>query len=163
LFLRNVLMDPREQAVLGVCRDIIRTASALRKELDRVFSDAGLSGPQFGILSQLETLGSMPLGELGKRLWVSCGNVTGLVDKLVAAGYVRRVRLRKDRRVVRAELTDKGTELIRELIPRHRECVLRFTAGLADSELQNLKTLLEKTNGAPEEASGCSMNSGGSK
>lgn len=129
---------------VAVCCNIARAAAALRKDIDIVLGPAGLSGPQFGILLHLETAGSMPLNELGKRLWVTCGNVTGLVDKLVAAGYVRRTRLRNDRRVILAELTDIGREVVANLRPIHRKRLAHFTSGLSELELRELQLLLEK-------------------
>jgi MarR family transcriptional regulator, 2-MHQ and catechol-resistance regulon repressor len=132
----------REKIAEETCRSIVRAASLLRKDLDKV--SAGITGPQFGILVQLVSYGKMPLGELGKRLWVTCGNVTGLVDKLVAAGYVRRTRLRTDRRVILAEITERGRNIVSELRPVHREHFLRFTSALSEDELQELQILLEK-------------------
>jgi DNA-binding MarR family transcriptional regulator len=135
-------MSTRDEAAVAVYRSIVRAAVLLRRESDRILSPAGLTGPQFAVLSQLDAGGRMPLGELGKRLWVSCGNVTGLVDKLSSAGLVRRTRLRADRRVVLAELTEKGRKLIAELRPIYREQAARMAAGLDESELQQLQVLL---------------------
>lgn len=137
-------MDPRDKAIAGACRSILQTSALLRKELDKVLTVAGLTGPQFGILIQLDSYGSMPLHELGERLWVSCGNVTGLVDKLDASGYVRRIRLDSDRRVILAELTEKGREMMRELRPLHSNCLANFASGLSVDELLHLQELLEK-------------------
>jgi len=137
-------MLTREEVVAGTCQNIIKAAGMLRKDLDSVLSAAGISGPQFGILSQLEAYGSMPLSELGKRLWVSCGNVTGLIDRLVAAGYVRRIRLNTDRRVILAEITDRGKTIMRELHPVHIERLARFTSALDEDELNQLQVLLDK-------------------
>lgn len=137
-------MATREESAIGICRSIIRSAAGLRRELDKALLPFGLSGPQFGILHQLEMRGSMPLGELGKHLWVSCGNVTGLVDKLVEAGYVNRIRTGSDRRVALAELTDRGRDVLRTVLPSHSEYVLRATSGLDESELGELQILLDK-------------------
>jgi MarR family 2-MHQ and catechol resistance regulon transcriptional repressor len=137
-------MMVRHDTAIDTCRSIVRAASLLRKDLDKVFAGAGLSGPQFGILVQLDSLGKMPLGDLGKRLWVSCGNVTGLVDKLVASGYVMRTRDRSDRRVVFAELTEKGRTVLRELRPVHLDHILRFTSALDGAELAQLQDLLDR-------------------
>jgi len=154
-------MATHEEAAFGACRSIIRSAVLLRKELHKVFSAAGLSGPQFGILNELDKHGRMPLSELGKRLWVSCGDVTGLVDKLVAAGHVRRIRLRKDRRVILADLTDQGRDLIGKLRPVHYQCLLRLTAQFQEPELRELTLLLEKLHQPIEEDPGCPTLSGG--
>ncbi len=154
-------MDTREHAADGACRSLVRAAVALRRELDRVLAGTGLSGPQFGILMQLDEFGPMPLSEIGKRMWVTFGNITGLVDKLVAAGYVRRVRLRTDRRVVRAELTKKGAEVTGRLRPLHREGIMRFAANFADDELRLLQELLAKVPPPPEVDVECHNGTGG--
>ena len=143
-------MDTRETAAFEACRGVIRASLLLRRELDKVFSAAGLTGPQFGLLHAMETHGPVPLSELGKRMRVSGGDVTGLVDKLVAAGYVRRARQRKDRRVVVAELTEDGREVLRELRPLHSECLGRLTIGLDEDELRELQSLLGKLSQALE-------------
>ena len=135
-----------------VCRDIVRAAAALRKYADADLGPAGLSGPQFGILRQLELAGAMPLSELGRRLWVTCGNVTGLVDRLVAAGHVRRTRDDVDRRVVLAELTDQGREIVGRLTPVVLDRLTQFTSALTETQLHELQVLLEKIccNAQPE-------------
>ena len=137
-------MDTREEIAASVCQHIARTAFILRREMDRIVASTGLSGPQLVVLHQLETYGPMPLSEIGKRMWISAGMVTGLVDKLVAAGYVRRARMRKDRRIVIAGLTRKGREVMHEVCPRHDEVVMLITAGLEVTELFELQSMLER-------------------
>ncbi len=137
-------MDTFFEAAMTAWRELIRISGALRRDLNAMFSAAGISGSQYGILSQLDVNGSMPLGELGKRLWVSCGDVTGLIDKLVAAGYVRRIRQHSDRRVVLAEITEEGRNLLHQLRPKHREHILLFMGGLQEHEMYDLRNLLQK-------------------
>ena len=47
--------------------------------------------PRFDLMAQLDRApNGMTLGELSQRMMVSNGNVTGLVDRLVAQGLIRR-------------------------------------------------------------------------
>ena len=60
----------------------------------------GLSAADHKALSIVSRAGAMTAGELAQRTGLSPGAVTGLVDRLVAAGYVDRVRDAGDRRRV---------------------------------------------------------------
>ncbi|MGD9618844.1 MAG: MarR family winged helix-turn-helix transcriptional regulator [Mycolicibacterium sp.] len=77
--------------------------------LDRYDEAAGRSlGIGRSDLRALNLLEHGPLtaGEIGARLDLTSGSVTALVNRLVASGYVRRVRTIEDRRVVKVELRE---------------------------------------------------------
>src|SRR5262249_45149803 len=62
--------------------------------------------PRFDLLAQLDrTPNGMTLGELSQRMMVSNGNITGLVERLVEQGLVRRKPSPTDRRVQVVSLT----------------------------------------------------------
>ena len=104
----------------------------------------GLTTAQFGVLEALHHLGPLPLGELADKLLVTGGNVTYVMDRLEALGYVYRDRSDEDRRVVQAKLTDEGRALIEEVFPGHAEFVLHLTRHLTDDEREELRALLKK-------------------
>src|SRR5919202_1723685 len=55
--------------------------------------------PRFDLMAQLDKApGGMTLSDLSKRMMVSNGNLTGLVDRLVASGHVDRRIPPSDRR-----------------------------------------------------------------
>ena len=65
----------------------------LREEFDTTL-------PRFDLLAQLERAPKgMTLGEVSRRMMVSNGNITGLVERLVEDGQVSRTALPSDRRV----------------------------------------------------------------
>jgi DNA-binding MarR family transcriptional regulator len=84
------------------------------------------------------------MGELSKRMMVSAGNVTGLVDALVADKLVVRQAQSKDRRSARAKLTAKGLETFEAMLPTHERWIDEAFAALDDGELKRLLALLAK-------------------
>ena len=64
---------------------------------------AGLSATEFKALDILIRSGSVTAGELADRTGLTTGAVTGLVDRLEAAGFARRARDPHDRRRVRCQ------------------------------------------------------------
>jgi len=60
------------------------------------------------------------IGEMAERLQIQHHSTVELVNRLVAAGYVRRRRAGEDRREVLLALTPKGEKVLRELSLHHR-------------------------------------------
>src|SRR6185369_12031512 len=75
-----------------------------------VIERAGINRTDWRCLDVLGTRGPMTAGQLAEAVRLTTGAVTGVLDRLEAAGLVRRVRDTKDRRKVIVEVT---TELDR--------------------------------------------------
>ncbi|MGB7148203.1 MAG: MarR family transcriptional regulator, partial [Terriglobales bacterium] len=59
--------------------------------------------------------------ELADRLLIQHHSTVELVNRLAAGGYVRRHRMKEDRREVSLALTKKGEKILRELSLHHQE------------------------------------------
>src|ERR1700752_3055068 len=72
--------------------------------------------PRFDLMAQLDKApGGMKLGELSRRLMVSNGNITGLVDRLLAQGLLDRQPAPNDRRAQLVRLTAEGRRSFRTM------------------------------------------------
>jgi len=100
---------------------------------------------QFDVLAQLarEQNGTTS-AELSRRLLVTAGNLTGLLDRMEKASLIFRKPDSKDRRVVWIHLTDKGNELAAKIIPLHSKDISEIIGGLDVTELKSLRRLLDK-------------------
>ena len=78
------------------------------------------------------------MGELSRRLMVTGGNVTGLVDQLAAEGYVERRAVPADRRVHAVHLTPAGRARFAAMAAEHERWIVELTAGLAPDERETL-------------------------
>ena len=99
---------------------------------------------EFGILEALYHRGPMLLGEVQRRILVSSGGITFLVDRLAAKGYVERRACETDRRARYAVLTSSGERLIADIFPAHAEAIERAMAGLSVEEQRQTIELLKK-------------------
>ncbi len=75
--------------------------------------EVGLSPAQFDVLSTLSEREGITQRELAERLYVTKGNVSGLIDRLVASHYVERRAIPEDRRSHSLYITPAGMEAIR--------------------------------------------------
>lgn len=94
----------------------------------------GLTPAEFGVLEALHHKGPLLLGEVQKKILVTSGGVTYLVDRLAARGLVERRRCDRDRRAYYAALTPAGEALIGEIFPAHAQAVRHALAGLDEQE-----------------------------
>jgi DNA-binding MarR family transcriptional regulator len=106
-----------------------RVEEPLRKRLREQFD--GTSLPRFDLMAQLDRHPQgLKMRELSRRLMVTGGNVTGLVDKLVAEGLLERRNDSADRRVFSVLLTPEGKRQFRTMARAHEDWVIDLFAGL---------------------------------
>jgi DNA-binding MarR family transcriptional regulator len=72
----------------------------------------GISMTQLHVMHLLEQHGELPMSRLAEMLDVSMSAATGLVDRVEERGFVERIRVPEDRRVVLARITDPGRQML---------------------------------------------------
>jgi DNA-binding MarR family transcriptional regulator len=85
----------------------------------------------------------MTMTEVSRLLIVSNGNVTGLVDRLVAEGLVMRIANEKDRRATFVRMTRKGLRLFETMAAAHERWVSEILASFGDEQSESMIGLLE--------------------
>ena len=101
--------------------------------------------PRFDLMAQLERApGGLTMSELSRRLMVTGGNVTGLVDPLVAGGLVERLAVPGDRRAAAVRLTSKGRRAFLAMASEHERWVVAMMAGVSERDRGELAALLAR-------------------
>lgn len=122
-------------------------ARAFHAVEERAAADAGRHGltlAEFGILEALQHKGPLLLGELQRRILVSSGGMTYLVDRLERRGLVRREPCPDDRRARYAALTAAGAALVERAFPRHAAAIADAFGGLSRAEQRDAIRLVRK-------------------
>ncbi|WP_193557314.1 MarR family winged helix-turn-helix transcriptional regulator [Microvirga pakistanensis] len=102
--------------------------------------------PRFDLMAQLDkTPEGMTLSDLSKRMMVSNGNLTSLVDRLAASGHIERRVSAIDRRAQIVKLTPAGRMEFRAIAAEHEAWVAEIFGGLSQREQKDLMRLLAKT------------------
>lgn len=118
---------------LLTCANLIE--GEIRKRLRERF-DTTL--PRFDLMAQLERAPEgLLLGDLSRRMMVSNGNVTGLVDRLATEGLIERRVVETDRRAARVALTQKGRTLFTTMAAAHGDWMGELIGAL-DAREQDL-------------------------
>jgi DNA-binding MarR family transcriptional regulator len=99
--------------------------------------------PRFDLMAQLERAPEgLKMGDLSRRMMVTGGNVTGVVDALEKDGLVARIADPADRRAWRVRLTAVGRRAFRGMAAEHEQWIADAFAGLAASDIAQLSDLL---------------------
>ncbi|HKP76706.1 MAG TPA: MarR family transcriptional regulator [Longimicrobiaceae bacterium] len=142
-------------------RTWIALARAHNAVAERAAADVarhGLTTAEFGVLEALHHKGPMLLSEVQRRILVSSGGITYLVDRLEKRGLVERRDCPGDRRARLAALTPEGSRLVESIFPEHAAVIRDALQPLSRDEkraaIRLLRTLIRGTEadvGSPPE------------
>jgi DNA-binding MarR family transcriptional regulator len=95
--------------------------------------------PRFDVLAALDRYPEgLKMGELSSHLYMSNGNVTGLVSRLAGDGLVTRITSEKDRRAQHVKLTPRGKRLFSRMAKEHEAFIESLLGGLSDAKMKRL-------------------------
>jgi MarR family 2-MHQ and catechol resistance regulon transcriptional repressor len=123
-----------------------RAVGAIQDHLAAQVGAHDLTMTEFAILEALFHKGPLLLGEVQRRILVSSGGITYLVDRLERKGLVERRDCPEDRRARYAALTPDGERLIARIFPEHAACIQELMDVLSEDE-QRVATELLRTLG----------------
>lgn len=133
--------SPQQEAILSV----LRTNDQFQVRFARLFRSYGLTPSQYNVLRILRGEGQpLPILEIASRTITVVPGITGLVDRLEEAGFVKRQRCREDRRVVWVALTDKAHKTLAAIDKPLDELHDRLVGHLTKAELSQLVRILQK-------------------
>ncbi len=116
---------------------------------DRLRREFATTLPRFDVMAMLAKSGTgLKMSELSGELMVSNGNVTGIIDRLVADGLVVRVSIKGDRRATLVRLTAKGEHDFAAMAMAHETWVAEMLDCLDDREITGGLRTLGKVRGA---------------
>jgi DNA-binding MarR family transcriptional regulator len=141
--------DSLEQEVF---LNLWRTYDRLRALEDQLFERFDLTAQQYNALRLLRAghPAAVPTLALARRLVSRAPDITRMLDKLEARGWIARERRPDNRREVRVAITPAGVALLRQIAGPLRDCHARQLGHLPAGELKRLATLLRAAR-APHE------------
>jgi MarR family transcriptional regulator, organic hydroperoxide resistance regulator len=143
---RRPFRTARQEATVA----LLRTASVVRRALERVVEPAELSLAQYNALRIVRGAGSagIPTLAIRERMIEEGTTITRLLDKLEAAGLIGRERALPDRRQVICVATDAGKVLLDRLDPLVDAADAAAVETLADGDVETLVRLLDAVRAA---------------
>ncbi len=115
------------------------TGTLMKRYARRFFRSMAISEAEFNLLLVLRhTTTELNQNDLSLSLLVDKSNITGLIDRLVKAGLIRRVADPRDRRRYNIELLTAGRDRIDEISPAYDEMIRKVMQAFSDQECKKL-------------------------
>jgi DNA-binding MarR family transcriptional regulator len=133
---------------------LLRLETSIRGAMADRLREVGLSVPQCDVLTTLTEQEGVSQQDLAERLYVTKGNISGLVDRLAAAGLVERRTLPNDRRSHAIFLTPEGRSAAEAGISLQRAFVDATLGQLTADDLRAFETQLLKARDLVRSAKG---------
>jgi DNA-binding MarR family transcriptional regulator len=120
----------------------IRLESRLAAAVAEGLREINLSVPQCDVLTTLSEAEGVSQQALAQRLYVTKGNISGLLDRLEAAGLVERRSTAADRRSYEIHLTPAGREAAMRAIAIQHDLIGATFGRMDASDLESLERML---------------------
>lgn len=136
--------DDTRLTAMGLLTEVFAGLSA---KLAPVLSKAGLSDVDFEAMIRLarSPQRALRMSDLAAQIGLSTSGVTRVVDRLERDDLVQRMACPTDRRASYATLTDKGSERLELVVPKHLVDIENsFTGLLSEEELETFLSLLRR-------------------
>jgi DNA-binding MarR family transcriptional regulator len=128
---------------LKLVRPLVEAYLAFWRTDSRHIKSLRLTPSQFDVIATLGDTEGMTCSELSEKTLVTKGTLTGVLDRLVAKGLIRRDAIQKDRRYTKVSLTAKGDALFRKTFAAHVEFLRPFfERALSPQEVEQAARLL---------------------
>lgn len=134
-----------DNAALEAMINVMVVACHFNECNDRICARFGITRSQYNVLRILRGAhpGGHPRQEVTRRMVDRSPDVTRLIDRLEATGFVERERTDTDRRLSIARITQKGLDLLDSMDPDFDRLTARIGQQLRNEELLELSRLCE--------------------
>ncbi len=118
----------------------------IRRQIDEIHKGK-ITFQQLLILEFLERSGQLKMSEIAGFMDVSTAAVTGIVERLVLQKYVERVYDKKDRRVIRIQLTLKGSQIVRRASEQRRNMMIKLFQKVSVADRASYLRIIKQIRG----------------
>ena len=121
---------------------VIRLVARMQTAIGERLRAIGVSIPQCDVLTTLSEEEGVSQQELAKRLYVTKGNISGLLDRLEEAGFVERRSIASDRRQYAIYLTAAGRLTAEKAIAVQHRWIASTLGRMPEADLESLEARL---------------------
>ncbi|MDL5377658.1 MarR family winged helix-turn-helix transcriptional regulator [Exiguobacterium mexicanum] len=131
-----------ERQTLKAITVLLRASQSIQDVVKHEVAEYGLNPTEFSVLELLYHKGDQPIQTIGKKVLLTSGSMTYIVDRLETKGYLIRKACPSDRRVTYAALTEDGQTLMARIFPAHEQRMDELFDGLDLTDtITQLKTV----------------------
>lgn len=129
---------------MAVYISMSRVINTLRRENNKLILKHNLTLGQFAVMEALYSKGSLSTGEVMEKILSTSGNIPVIVKNLEKDGFITRKQDESDKRRFILDLTDKGKDLMDEIVPENLKFMDELISLWDDEDKEELIILMNK-------------------
>lgn len=124
---------------------LLKASRSVEKLIEKNIASSGLSLSEFMVMEVLYSKETdLPIQEIAKKVLLSSGSMTYVINQLVSRGWIKRFACEEDKRVNYVALTQEGQQKIRSAFQVHQVFIDDLFKVLNESEKQTYTQLNKK-------------------
>jgi DNA-binding MarR family transcriptional regulator len=136
-----------ENLSVTLWRMVYQAYTRFKNGMDQILAEHGLTMEQYLVLATVKYHDApIRITDIARWLERSTNSITMIVDRMVKAGLLRRVRDRKDRRTVNVFLTSKAETALKPANPAAWEFMQQGMSPLSSADKNAFASLLKMIN-----------------
>lgn len=129
---------------MAVYISMSRVINTLRRENNKLILKHNLTLGQFAVMEALYSKGRLSTGEVMEKILSTSGNIPVIVKNLEKDGFITRNQDESDKRRFILDLTDKGKNLMDEIVPENLKFMDELISLWDDEDKKELIILMNK-------------------
>lgn len=136
--------DMNTKKSMAVYISMSRVINTLRRENNKLILKHNLTLGQFAVMEALYSKGRLSTGEVMEKILTTSGNIPVIVKNLEKDGFITRKQDESDKRRFILDLTDKGKDLMDEIVPENLKFMDELISLWDDDDKEELIILMNK-------------------
>lgn len=140
------ILEEKERSYENIAYVTALIYNTCERKISRLLSEYGISTAQFNVLVMVKSQnledGGLTQVDIGKRLIVSAGGITRLIDKLVSQNFLVVKQNKNNRRENLVTITTKGVELVEAIWPNYDALIKDLTDFIPQKKQQEFANIL---------------------
>jgi DNA-binding MarR family transcriptional regulator len=139
--------DKVSELMPAIAREFVKQQAA-------EFLKTKITMPQFIVLELLHHRGESKMTDLADALDVTTAAMTGIVDRLVRDKLVSRGEDPDDRRIVKIDLTEKGSKIVKSMVEARKKITIKLFGNISQEEREQYLKILTRIHDHLSKAAG---------
>ncbi|WP_249226118.1 MarR family winged helix-turn-helix transcriptional regulator [Oceanobacillus jordanicus] len=123
---------------------LMKSSKTIQERVKQDIQSYGMKTSEFAILETLFHKGRQTVRQISEAVLINTGSITYVIDKLETKGLLEREHCKEDRRVVYIQITNKGTQLMQEIFPKHQQVIENLFEGVSKEDMRVVIETLKK-------------------
>lgn len=137
-----VIKNPMKKLEDSLTLQLLRSRESAMQFFRPILQETGFTEQQWRVIRVLNDNGQLDAKQLAERCCILSPSLTRIISRFESDGLIIRNRSEHDQRITLLSLSDKATEIFKEISPKIDQAYASLIGKLGEEKMQKLSRLL---------------------